>query len=188
MSNITPIAFVDVSMLSAGLCLKYRTRFADDKRRQQFPNSPHHDTETIVLRGPKDATPAAWFEDGEMVDYPIMKEWKAARIILKKIREGAAPLLGGKVAVLGKAMVVSLKAGGHVDWHVDEGEYAEAYLRTHTCLVPSPAAWLYSGGEAQAINVGWLHFFNNRVKHSAINMGAVARVHLIVDVRRPDVP
>ena len=175
-------------MLSAGLMLKYRVRFADDKRRQQVPNSPHHDTETIVLRGPKDATPAAWFEDGEMVDYPIMKEWKAARITMLKIRNAAAGLNGGKPVQIGKAMVVSLKVGGHVDWHTDEGEYAEAHLRLHVCLVPSPGAWLYSGGEAANIPVGQLTFFQNRVLHSAINTGPCARHHLIVDCRRPDAP
>lgn len=170
------------------LVTKYRPRFQDDKRRQSYEGSPHHDTEMILLRGPEKPDAKNWFDDCPQVNQPILTEWKSARALLGRIKTSLSPLpiMGGKPIELGKVMIVSLKAGGFVDWHIDEGEYAETHLRGHLCLIPSPGAWLLSGGEAAMPAVGVLTYFNNRVLHSAINLGDYPRVHLIVDVRRPD--
>lgn len=126
-----------------------------------------------------------WFEDIPQVDYSILKDWKSARAILARIKDAVQPLFPDRNIVLGKAMIVRLKVGGYVDWHTDEGEYAKVHDRAHLCLLPSPGAWLYSGGEAYQPPVGQLTWFNNRVPHSALNMGPVARTHLICDIRKP---
>lgn len=186
MANFLALGFVDTSVCTANLVLKFRDRFGQDARREKAPGSPHHDTDAILLRGPKDPSPANWFGDIEHVDYPILKEWKSAANLLSRIRNAAAPFLKGQQAVLGKAMVVRLKPKGFVDWHVDEGEYAAVHDRLHICLIPSPGAWLYSGGEMACPPVGQITWINNRVLHSATNLGDVARVHLIVDVRKPE--
>lgn len=184
--NFAPLAFVDTAQATALLVTKYRERFGRDARREKHPNSPHHDTQTIILRGPAEGDD--WFADEDQVDYPILKEWKSARNLLARIRVALAPLpsFQGKPVVFGKAMIVTLKPGGFVDWHVDEGEYAAAHDRVHLCLLPSPGAWLYSGGEQVNPPVGQLTYMNNRVLHSAVNLGPVPRVHLILDVRKPD--
>lgn len=183
--NLRSICFLDVSTMTANLIIRHKDKFGLHKLRQQAPGSAHHDTETIILRAPPEPSADNWQLDVDHIDYPILKDWKSAKAMLTRIRNAVAPLNGGAPAELGKAMVVSLKPGGHVDWHVDEGEYAEAHDRLHVCLVPSPGAWLYAGGEGAVLPVGQLTWVNNRVLHSAVNMGQNARVHLIVDVRKP---
>ncbi len=186
MPNIVPLAFLDTSQFTATLVNKYRDQFGKDPRREKTAGSPHHDTQSILLRGPAKPTAQNWFEDIEQVDYPILKEWKSARNLLSRIKNAAAPFLKGQPAVLGKVMIVQLKPHGVVDWHVDEGEYAAAHYRTHLCLIPSPGAFVYSGPEMANLPVGQLTFFENRVLHCATNFGDFARTHLIVDVRRPE--
>lgn len=183
--NIQPISFVDPSLFAATLLLKYQKHFADDRRRQEYQGSPHHDTECIVLRGPDEPTPENWFQDVEHVDYPLLKEWVAARSLIAAAEIPIAQTLGVPAPVLGKIMVVSLKAGGTIDWHVDEGAYAQNHMRFHLGINVSAGAWLYSGGEAQQIGAGNLVFFNNLTTHSAANFGPVPRIHLIIDVRKP---
>lgn len=184
--NFRPIAFIDTQFFTATLVSKYRDAWGQNAQRQNFERSPHHDTQSILLRGPQNPTLENWFEDIAQIDYPILKDWKSARAILARIKDAVQPLFPGRNIVLGKAMIVRLKVGGFVDWHVDEGEYAMKHDRAHLCLLPSPGAWLYSGGEVAQPPVGQVTYFNNHAPHSALNMGPVARVHLIVDIRKPD--
>lgn len=183
--NFRALAFLDTSYVTATLVNRHKDAWAADTQRQDMAGSPHHDTQTILLRGPKDPSPANWFSDIPQVDYPILKEWKSARALLARIKDAVQPLLGDDKAVLGKVMIVRLKSPGWVDWHVDEGEYAARHDRTHLCLIPSPGAFLYSGGEQAQPPVGQLTWVNNIVPHAALNMGPFARVHLICDVRKP---
>lgn len=182
--HIRPLGFLDASVMTANLLLRYKQHFADDTRRQTAPGSAHHDTEMILLRGPRMPAADNWQADVEQVDQPLLGEWKSAQALLVRLKN--LLLQDGRPAVLGKAMIVKLKAGGHVDWHRDEGAYAEAHDRVHLCLVPSPGAWLYCGGEGANLPVGQLTFVNVRTLHSAVNFGTVARIHLIADIRRPD--
>jgi hypothetical protein len=184
--NFRALAFLDTSYVTAALVTKYRDTWGQNTARQSFEGSPHHDTQSILLRGPQNPTVENWFEDIPQVDYPILKDWKSARAILARIKDAVQPLFPGRNIILGKAMIVRLKVGGHVDWHVDEGEYAEKHDRAHLCLLPSPGAFLYSGTEMAQPPVGSLTWINNRILHSAVNMGPVARVHLIADIRKPD--
>lgn len=182
--QMIPLDFIDVSNMAAALLMRHKSHFTDETRRQTMPGSPHHDTKTIILRGPETPSPENWFLDVPQVDSPLLHDWPSARQVIEAI---AASHLRrtGEEPNFGKIMVVSLKPFGWVDWHVDMGPYAEAYNRMHCCLVPSPGAWLYSGGEAAILPMGQLTYFNNRTLHSALNMGPIARVHLICDVRMP---
>lgn len=184
--NFRALAFLDTANFTATLVNKYRDEWGKNTQRQSFPGSPHHDTQVILLRGPQNPSPENWLADVPQVDYPILKDWKSARALLVRIKDAVQPLFPKSKIVLGKAMVVRLKIGGHVDWHIDEGAYAELHDRAHLCLLPSPGAFLYSGGEQAQPQVGVLTWVNNRVPHSALNMGPVTRSHLIVDVRKPD--
>lgn len=186
MNCIVPVDFIDVSRMAAALVLKHSGHFADDTRRQNAPGSAHHDTETILLRGPLgEVNQKSWYEDVPHSDCEILDKWPSARQVLEKIIESHRRR-AGMDPVLGKAMVVSLKAGGHVDWHVDKGAYAEAHDRFHVCLVPSAGAMMYSGGLGGSLPVGQLTWINNRILHSAINVGSNPRIHLIVDIRKPE--
>lgn len=186
--NIRPIGFLDTSAATANLIVRHKASWDAAKLRAEYAGSPHHATRSILLRGPANPSPANWFDDVPQVEYAILKDFKSARSLLLKIANLVAPMNGGQPGELGKAMIVSLPPGGWVDWHVDEGAYAEAHHRFHVCLVPSPGAMLYVGGEAVNLPVGMLNYVNNRVPHSAYNVGPVSRIHLIADIRRPDAP
>lgn len=197
MQNIIPLDFIDVSQMTAALLMKHAVHFGDDKRRQSYPGSAHHDTETILLRGPEGLLPElaitwtpdqvkqTWQADVPHADWPLLETWPSARKVLDAIGSSHALRAGGAYPQFGKVMIVKLKAGGVVDWHVDEGSYAEAHDRFHVCMVPTPGAWLYSGGQGAILQVGALTFFNNRVLHCAANFAGNPRVHLIVDIRKP---
>lgn len=183
--NLVQFAFVDPSMFGATLLLKYHRHFADDTRRQDQPGSPHHDTECIVLRGPEKASADNWQLDVPHVDSPLLSEWVAARQFIANVESAIHQHLAAPNLQLGKIMVASLNPGGTIDWHIDQGPYAEQHHRFHICVLPNAGSWLYSGGEAIMAGVGNLTYFNNRILHSAANFGAVPRVHLICDVRKP---
>lgn len=183
--------FIDVSHLAATLVMRYSAHFNDDRRRQTYANSPHHDTQTILLRGPtggNDIAPADlkswWQSDVVHRDEAILEDWPAAVRVLGQIEESHRRR-AGMAPVFGKIMVVALKPGGVVDWHTDQGPYAEAHDRFHICVIPSGGAIMHSGCMSAALPVGQLTWFNNRIPHSAVNFGTVARVHLIVDIRKP---
>jgi len=183
--NLLSFAFVDTAMFAATLTLKYSRHFADDERRQNAPNSPHHDTQCIALRGPENPSSENWQADVEHVDYPLLQEWVAARHLIARTETEIIRHLSAPNLQLGKVMVVSLKPGGFIDWHVDEGAYAEKHMRFHLPVTPCAGATLYSGGEMLMPGVGNLTYFNNRALHSAVNLGPVARINLILDVKKP---
>ena len=190
--NFNGIGFIDILPLIATVH-RQRAWFDKNTMRQRAADSPHHDTKCIPLRGPKDPTEENWFEDVPQVDYGILglKDWDAAKKALIKISRLMTRVYPNEYppnepVKLGKAMIVSLKPGGFVDWHVDEGPYYERYLRFHIPLYTNPKAVLYSGGEGMNLMAGGVVFFNNRVIHSAINAGPVQRIHLIADIRKTD--
>ena len=179
--RINGLAHIDVFDLVASL----RDRMTDFDKvtlRQEWPGSPHHDTRAIILRGPVGLgrtlpLPAGWFDDVPHEDLLPRWDWPEVRDVLREI-EKLAPV------GLGKAMIVALRPGGSIDWHVDEGPYAQAHLRYHLPLVTNPFAHLYSGGEQAHVPVGALTFFDTSVLHSATNLGPTDRIHLIVDARK----
>lgn len=185
LQTIQPVDFIDVSAMAAALVLRHSVHFADDERRQNFPGSPHHDTRCIVLRGPSDAGPQNWQEDVPHFDMPVLDGWPTARQVIEAISESHSKRAGA-APIFGKIMVVGLKVGGIVDWHVDEGPYAECHDRFHLPLIYSPGARIYSGADGAILPPGQLTWINNRIPHSAVNMGPVERVHMIVDIRKPE--
>ena len=156
--NIQPLAFLDTWAFASTLYARYKDRFGGD----------HHSAEILPLRTAEDAL-------------PILAEWKSAKALLSRLRVAAAPLTGGKTAELGAVALVRLKAGGYIDWSREEGEFHSVQLP----IVPSPGAWLYSGGEAAVLPVGQLTFVNRKVLYSAVNLGDHPVIHLVTDVREP---
>lgn len=189
MMHFRPVSFIDTWGLASAV-YRHRSAFDQNRLRQTTPGSPHHSTQTIFFRGPRDPSPENWFDDAPQVDYGLLgqKEWQTAKNVLSRIRRAVQATLpaGQELGPAGKAMIVLLKAGCHIDWHVDEGEYAEAHIRFHLPIVTNPGCALYSGGEVQYMPAGQLTWFDNRVKHSGTNLGAHPRVHLIVDFRKPE--
>lgn len=121
-------------------------------------------------------------EDG---DLPILKEWKTARALLARFRAAAAPFLDGHTATLGKVWIEQLPGECGTPWTIAEDDYAQAHIRTRTCLIPSPGAWSLSGGEQLMIPVGSVATVEHRALCSEVNFSPYPRTHLIVDVKKP---
>ena len=147
--------------------------------RQEYEGTAHADTETIFLRGPvvpPDGAPR------NVLDIIDSVEYGAANVMLA----GYADVLGQlsnlmKIEQLGRMMVVSLRPGGRITEHTDEGEYAQHYQRFHIAMTDSPRASLTVAGETQSFGQHELWRFNHRLPHSAVNDGDEPRIHLIFD-------
>ena len=163
--NINQIGFLDVSACTATFVRLYREKLK--------PDASYEGAETLLLRGAES-------------DSPLLKEWASARKLLARLKNEAAPFLNGKPAILGKVLIVSLKPGAFTPWQIDDSEYGQDHLRLYINLIPSPMAFLYSGGEMSNPAVGSVTYFNTSVLHSEINLGPCARVSMVIDVKRPD--
>lgn len=164
---IRPIGFLDTAQLSAGWTVKYKERASNG---------------VLKLR---DIDPDDVMGDS-IIDTPVVKEWKAANAILKRIKSQGAQQFGGRAVELGKAWIEVLPGGHGTPWTVEEDDYAQSVVRTRTCLVPAPDAYTCSGVDRIILNVGWLHHVEHRLLHSEVNFGTFGRVHLIVDVKIPE--
>jgi len=148
--------------------------------RQETPGSAHHDTECIVLRGPKTISIESVFND-------LDAEWLAYASALPAMRDLIA-LAGarlGPVEQLGRVMVVNLKAGGHIDPHIDEGAYAAHYDRFHLVLQSAPGNLFQCGDEAVHMREGELWKFDHHTEHQVANGSEQGRIHIIIDARLP---
>ena len=146
--------------------------------RQTAPGTPHQDTETIVLRGPKSITNESVFNDLEADWLPYVGALGAVSGVVIDALEALGPIDG-----LGRVMVVKLKPGGKITPHVDEGAYAAHYDRFHLVLDSQPGNWFICGAESIVMHTGELWQFNHHLQHSAANLSQSDRIHIIIDAR-----
>lgn len=178
MGGFNPITFIDTWAFAASVYSK-RNLFQENER-TKLAGSPHHATKSIILRAPAERKLETWIDDVDHFDSAELTGWKIATNLLTKIRRQ----IGN--AEMGKAMVVLLKPGGVIDWHRDEGPYYEKHWRFHLPIVTNPLCLMYSGSSAAHMPVGQLTGFDNIDWHSAANHGQHDRIHLIVDIRKPE--
>lgn len=152
-----------------------------ETRRQITPGSPHVDTESIILRWCRSLEVEAVFTEIESVDFPSLDALPHARQLIDSILKE----LGASHSDLGRAMIVSLKAGGHIRAHVDEGAYADTYERFHLPLFSDVGNVFYVDKEYAHMKSGELWWFNHKKLHTAANRSAGDRWHLIVDIKSP---
>jgi hypothetical protein len=152
--------------------------------RQDHPGSAHHDTDCIFLRGPRAFTVEDYLYDLGAYDYPAMD--KLASVLVPVLR----PLLQDALRVdeLGRVLIVRLKPGGHIDPHVDEGDYADHYSRFHLALTGDACSTLTAGGETQHFAPGELWWFDHKAEHTAANASDQPRIHIIIDAVTPLFP
>lgn len=159
------VGFLDTSLFTATYLTRHRDKVENG---------------ILKLRDFKDDT-------DEVVDLPIVKDWKNARAILSRLRAGAAPFFGGQTPALGRAWLEILPPLAGTPWTAEAGDYADGYVRTRCCLVPSPGALSYCGQASASLLVGIVTAYDPRLLASEVNFGEHARVHLVVDIKRPDV-
>lgn len=160
--SIQPIGFLDTSQLSALFTLKLKDQMVEG---------------ILPLRAMGD-------EDVEPRDLPIVRQSKAVRAILSRVRSGAAPYFQNRTPGLGRAWIESLPPGSGTPWIREEGDYADAYVRTRTCLIPCPLAQSYCGPISAILAVGFVNVVDHRQLCCEVNFGEHTRVHLVVDVQR----
>lgn len=148
--------------------------------RQAAPGSPHHDTECIWLRGPRDITLDTVFNELRAVDYPSMHELAQAvyPLVAPVLREIGSTQLG-------RVLIVKLKPGGVIDPHEDTGRYAKAYSRFHLVLTSAPGNTFTCDNQTVHMQPGELWWFNHRGEHSVRNDSDTDRIHLIFDAQVP---
>lgn len=154
-------------------------RWGDITLRQDYPGSAHHDTECIFLRGPIPTTTDPQNElDSEM--YPAGHELGAHVDVLFHA-------IGLPIAELGRVMLVSLKPGGQIDRHADEGAYADHFSRFHVPLLAAPgnAFTVHTAYQAETVQMrsGECWWFDHRREHEVRNDSPQPRIHLIFDAR-----
>lgn len=152
--------------------------------RQTVTGSPHGDTESIYLRGPREQSVHAVFNHIEAIDYPALRELPEARAL----NEYLMKVVGA--TELGRSMIVSLKPGGTVTPHADEGAYADHYERFHIVLTSEIGNEFYvKNDEYHAEHVhmrpGEIWWFNHKKEHAVINRSDKARWHIITDCVAP---
>lgn len=178
--NLVSFAFVDTTIFSATLALKYAKHFADNE--QPSLGLPFDDCRHIVLRGPSDGD---WNGDASQVDYPLLAQWPFARNLLADIEAQVKPFLAADNLQFGQVVIRSLRPGGSVAWHADQSPSAKAHARFALIVGPCAGGSWYCGGEQLAPGPGNLTFINHQALHSMINLGPVPQISVIADVRRP---
>ncbi len=160
---IRPVVFLDTSAVMARYVLKYR-----DQANNGILNLRELD------------------DEGEAQDLPILREWRSAKALLSRFKGTATEMLKGQPVILGKAWIETLPGNHGTPWTIEEDEYAQAHIRTRTCLIPVPQTYTMSGEEKVSIGVGMVNVVEHRILHCEVNFSAYPRTHLIVDVRRPE--
>ncbi len=150
--------------------------------RQDAPGSPHHDTECIWLRGPREITLDSVFNELRAVDYLSMESLAQAvyPLVAPVLRQIGSTLLG-------RVLIVNLKPGGRIDHHEDTGLYAKHFSRFHLVLKSKPGNAFTCEGETVHMEPGELWWFNHRGEHSVVNDSGEDRIHIIFDAQVPSI-
>lgn len=147
--------------------------WGDNTVRQSYPGTAHSDTKTIVLRGPANWPTAQ--HDLSAVDggyaLPAVQRCVTCALALLPFKE------------VGRVFVVSLRAGGHIARHRDEGAYAEHYSRMHLVLQSEVGNTFDCGSESKRLRPGEVWSFNHREEHEVWNKSASPRIHIIIDYK-----
>ena len=125
-------------------------------------------------------------DDGEIVDLPILKEYRSAKALLRRIEAEAQAFVKDQPVVLAKAWIETLPGLYGTPWEMHTSEYDNGHVRTRTCLIPVPLAFTCSGQAKVRLDVGVVNVVEHRILHCEVNYSEFPRTHLIVDVRRPD--
>jgi hypothetical protein len=147
--------------------------------RQDYKDSAHVDTKSIIFRGPKGRDYESIFNDPLTIDYGMGSD----RLQDIARETGRLAFAGNwRYKAMGRLMLVKLKPGGAIMRHVDEGKYADSYTRYHLALQSDEGNEFECDGDTVHMLPGELWWFNHKKPHSAVNNSKNDRIHLIVDV------
>ena len=148
-----------------------------DPLRKQYPNSPHHAVDDILLRFQPSDLPIDEIIDGleckSRIAWHLLPE--AQNIVMQLMAR-----VGG--VRLGRVIVTRLPCGGRIDAHSDGGESAAYYNRYHVCLQSDAGNVTRCGGEQVGMSSGSVWLFDNQLDHEVLNNSAQDRIVMIVDI------
>lgn len=150
--------------------------FADGTWRHKLPRTPHIDSETLEIYGPPSHRPR-----DVLGSYDCMPTEHAEVPAFRKAIDDIAALAQGKPA---RAMIVSLRPGGTVRLHKDEGAYAVSTERYHFALETNASTLLVAEEESAFMRAGEVWWIDKHVGHAAANLGGTPRIHFILDLWR----
>jgi Aspartyl/Asparaginyl beta-hydroxylase len=169
---------LDVTPLTEALA-RQPELWLDETTRQDYAGSAHKDTQSIFLRWCKSLDVNAAFTEIPAFDLSAMGKLREAHELINYTIHRAGGLQ------LGRVLIVSLRSGGVITPHSDEGVYADYYERFHIAL-KSEDCHFYCGDESVQMKTGELWWFNHKETHQVKNLGTEDRLHLIIDMVAPN--
>lgn len=173
MPNLISFAFVDPTMFLSTMTLKYGKHFTD----AQYTFDPG--IKHIALRGSLNEG------DEQQTDLPLLKEWPSAQALIDSAANMITTHLAAENLQLGQVYVESIPPGGFTSWRAAASAYDKKHHRFKMLASPCSGGCWFVGGDSLAPGVGNLTYLNHLALHSAINLGPVPQISLIIDVRRP---
>jgi hypothetical protein len=174
----------DINVAKLVAAIKANPELWKDKTfRQDFEGTSHADTETIFLRwAPKDT--AEEIQNGIIsLNFAALSKLEDAEALMKK----ALKAIGAQS--VGRAIIVSLKPGGKILAHADEGKYADTFERFHLCLESEGSNFFVKQRDGTTeccqMKPGELWWFNHKQIHWAYNQSKTPRIHMIIDAVAP---
>lgn len=169
---------IDVSRLTSQLATQSHL-FDEITDRQAYEGSAHKDTRAIFLRWCKGLSVLAAFTEIPAFNFPAMGQLTEAHELINQITSKVGAL------ELGRILIVSLRPGGVITPHADEGAYADHYERFHIVLKSEPGNVFICGDESVEMKTGELWWFNHKESHSVVNNSSSERIHMIIDCVMP---
>lgn len=160
--SLQQIGFLDVSYVAAAWITKFRKEAQDG---------------ILKLRD---------FEGEDVVDLPVLTDYRNAKALLARLKAGAAPFFDNIAPLLGMAWIEVLPPHSGTLWEAREDDYAQGHVRTRTCLVPSPGAISHCGQVSANLLVGNVTALDMKLLCCEVNHSEHPRVHLVADVKVPD--
>jgi hypothetical protein len=149
----------------------------EENKRRQTHISVQRETNTIFLRQAD-----RWSEphtEVNEIQATVATAQAAAFPHAMNFLEGFAAV---QHAQLQRVLLVRLMPGGRVYPHIDRGSYYARRDRYHFVIVSPAGSRLFSGDEVVTMRPGELWWFNNKLRHEALNDGDDWRIHLIFDL------
>jgi quercetin dioxygenase-like cupin family protein len=144
--------------------------------RQDHPTSSHKDTASIFLRMCTKESIDDIFNSIQAVTCPQMDDFPKVQ---KIVTDTVAAVAGVE---LGRVMLVTLKPGGVITAHSDEGRYPEYYNRYHVPILSDNCKFTIDGNDLY-MREGGLYLIDNQLEHSVENLSNQERIHLIMDIK-----
>lgn len=152
--------------------------------RQTTPGTPHTDTKAIFIRWAKSQTVEAAFSEIPAVDYPARASLPEVLPLIEEVLKSVGS------TEIGRVLITTLKPGGKISRHADEGMVADHYERFHVSLQSDDHNLFYSyrpdgRGEVVHMKPGQIWWFNHKREHELDNTSDRPRIHMIVDCVAP---